>query len=222
MQWKTIKNEIGRYCASKVPNSGTIGLGSGTTSEAFIRALGERTFHEPMKIQCVCSSKKTEEIARASHLPIISIEQWDGTLTILFDGADAIDAQGTAIKGAGGALVREKILAKAAERVVLMVDERKWLLPWQKCQLPLAIIPFGKSYVQRELVHMQLPHKERIDFLTDDHLNILDVSLKSAPLETIDYACKQITGVVETGLFHQLATEIVIGYADGKIDHNKL
>jgi len=224
MYWNSIKNELGRFCAEQVPNNSTIGLGSGTTSEAFIRALGERNLKETLCISCIASSNNSERIAREFNLPIIDQAQWKGAISIMFDGADAIDTDGNAIKGAGGALVREKILIHSAQKVVIMVDERKWCLPWKSSLLPVAIVPFGAQATMKALSFLKckgtLRMKNASPFLTDDGLWIIDLSLEeiSSSPEELDVMLKAVPGVVETGIFLGIASSIVIGYQNGKIE----
>ena len=140
MEWERVKQNLGTFSATLVPSSGLIGLGTGSTSIEFIKALARTT---PTGIQCVASSLETELIAKTRGLSVIDPRNWTCDVDVTFDGADAVDEEGTAIKGAGGALVREKIVAHASKRLVLMIDERKWKKPWQECLLPVAVIPFG-------------------------------------------------------------------------------
>jgi ribose 5-phosphate isomerase len=218
MEWSSIKNAIGEFCAAMVPKSGLIGLGSGTTSVAFIHALAQRCQDERLAIRCVPTSIEIERLATSVGLNVIG-RDWADDVDITFDGADAVDNAGTAIKGAGGALVREKIVARSSKKLVLMIDERKMGRPWHECLLPVAVLPFGLSATMK---HIGLSGTVRMNgnrpYITDDGLCIIDVALPlRVSLSDLDHQLKSIPGVVETGIFFHIATEIVIGYGDGKL-----
>ena len=222
MEWGAIKLAIGAHCAKISPKSGFIGLGSGSTSQAFIHALAQRCRDERLDLQCIPTSLEIELLAKTEGLKVVD-RDWGEDLLVTFDGADAVDEEGTAIKGAGGALVREKIVAHSSQKVVLMVDERKWKRPWHECLLPIAVIPFGLLATMGHVSLLGLQgtvrkHKDRL-FVTDDGLCIIDLVIPQhhLPLSELDQRLKAIPGVVETGIFFHVATEIVIGYGDGKV-----
>lgn len=222
MEWEKVKSAIGEYCAKITPNSGLVGLGSGSTSAAFIHALAERCKAEHLNIQCVPTSLEVDLLAKTEGLKILD-RDWTEDLLVTFDGADAVDEEGTAIKGAGGALVREKIIARSSKKYVLMVDERKWKRPWHECLLPVAVIPFGLGSTIRQISLAGLLGTLRLHrgrpFVTNDGLFILDLALQKRhlPLQELDVRLRAIPGVVDTGIFFHVATEIVIGYGDGKV-----
>jgi len=221
MEWVKVKDTIGEFCAKMAPKGGIIGLGSGSTSIAFIHALARRCRDESLVIRCVPTSRQIERLATTLGLNVIS-RDWSDEVEVTFDGADAVDGSGTAIKGAGGALVREKIVARSSRRRVLMIDERKMGKPWHDCLLPIAILPFGLSATMKHVRRLGLSGVVRKDggelFVTDDGLCIVDVTLPKDPLLfDLDQQLKTIPGVVETGIFFRIATEIVIGYGDGKV-----
>ena len=186
--------------------------------------MGERHLKENLSISCIASSTYSEQLARECGLPLIDQESWEGTISIVFDGADAINKKGTAIKGAGGALVREKILAQASEKVVIMVDERKWRLSWKKCPLPVAIVPFGAKATLQSLSEIgcegTIRMKESTPFVTDDGHWIVDLNTNKIRCSQIalEKRLKTVPGLVETGLFLHVASSIVIGYVDGSIE----
>lgn len=222
MDWEGVKHAIGDYCAKMAPSSGLMGLGSGSTSAAFIHALAERCKAERLNIQCVPTSLEVDLLAKTAGLTTLD-RDWTVDLPVTFDGADAVDEEGTAIKGAGGALVREKIVAHSSKKYVLMVDERKWKRPWHDCLLPVAVIPFGLGATMRHIGPLGLTGTVRMHqgrpFVTNDGLFILDLVLppNHLPLQKLNEQLKGIPGVVETGIFFHVATEIVIGYGDGKV-----
>jgi ribose 5-phosphate isomerase A len=220
-----VKRAIGEYAARMVPKKGLIGLGSGTTSQEFIKALGRSYDRQAGDLQCVATSLESELLAKINGLILVEQNQWTDGVDIAFDGADAIDEEGTALKGAGGALLREKIVMAASKRRVLMIDERKWRKPWKECALHVAIVPFGAAVTCASMDRLGVPGTIRMrgsaPFLTNDGHYIVDVPFPSIALslKELDIALKQIPGVVETGIFFHIASEIVIGYGDGHIEH---
>ena len=128
----------------------------------------------------------------------------------------------------GGALLREKIIAFASKRVIFMIDERKWNKPWQECQLPVCIVPFGIAatlkHIQRSGFSGHLRMRGRKPFLTNDGLWIVDLDLNTPipSLSKIDATLKAIPGVIETGIFYHYATDILVGYSSGKVNHHEV
>lgn len=227
MDWDKVKQDIGAFAATLVPQSGLIGLGTGSTSTAFINAFSQVYSRSKYSIQCLASSLEIELIAKIRGLPLLDQKDWNEDLDITFDGADAIDEEGTAIKGAGGALLREKIVAQSSKRVVLMVDERKWKKPWEESILPVVVVPFGIQATLRKLEQMGIKGKIRLHgntpFISNDGMYTVDIPLTFAlhSLSDVDRQLREIPGVVETGIFYHCATDIIIGYGDGKVDHKK-
>jgi ribose 5-phosphate isomerase A len=222
-----IKKAIGKYAASLVPHDGLIGLGSGTTSHEFICALGERYRQEKLGIKCLATSTESEKLAKEKGLPIMKEDAWDGFLDMTFDGADFLNSDGSAIKGAGGALLREKIVAKASKKLILMVDERKWMAKTMTV-LPVDIVRFGSHATLLELSRMGYKgtlrkSKQEEIFCSDDGHWIVDIELDLAvgSWETIDQSLKSIPGVVGTGIFFKMAHEAIIGFLNGEIIHQR-
>jgi len=225
-RWDSIKEAIGKYAAGLVPAEGLIGLGSGTTAEAFIRALAERYKQEKLQIKCLATSNASKYLAQAKGLPLIKEEAWDGFLDVTFDGADLLRSDGSAIKGAGGALLREKIAAKASKKLILMVDERKWKAKTMP-SLPVEIVPFGAQATLNELSRLgykgTLRRYKHGPFFSDDGHWVVDIELDLAvgSWKTIDESLKSIPGVVETGIFFKMVSEAVIGFSNGEIIHQR-
>ena len=119
----------------------TIGLGTGSTAAEFVKVLGHRV-EQGLRVRGIPTSSQTEELAKARQIPLTSLGDV-GELDMTFDGADEVDPQFQLIKGGGGALVREKIVAAASRQVVILVDESKRVDCLGKFPLPVEIIPFG-------------------------------------------------------------------------------
>jgi ribose 5-phosphate isomerase A len=223
---ETIKKAIGKYAAALVPPQGRIGLGSGTTSSAFIEALGERYRQEKLQIICLATSNATKALAQAKGLPLMEETSWDGFLDITFDGADFLREDGSAIKGAGGALLREKIVARASKKLILMVDERKWDRTSYPL-LPVEIVPFGEQATLIELSRFGykgiLRKGKNGPVVSDDGHWIVDIEVDLAvgSWKSVDESLKSIPGVVETGIFFKMAHEAVIGFLNGEIVHKR-
>lgn len=200
-----------------------IGLGTGSTSAYFIEALGKRV-SEGLKILCVATSLSSEIKAMQQNIPLVDINTLD-QLDLCFDGADEIDLNKQMIKGGGGALLREKIVAHMALEMIVLVDESKVVDHLGKFLLPVEITPFAYQVTMRELkklgylVILRMVDKET-PFITDNDNYIVDLQLKFPILdpEKENLKIKAIPGVLETGFFISEAGRVVIGYDDGQTE----
>lgn len=192
-----------------------IGVGTGRTVQAFIEALGS----VKGKIEAaVASSIDTENRLRAIGIPIIDLNAAK-EIPFYFDSADEINAAKQMIKGGGGALTREKIIASASKKFVCMVDEKKCVEHFKDFPVAIEVIPIARSFVAREIVRLGGDPMYRQGFVTDNGNVILDVYnfdlLEPAHLEG---ALKKITGVVESGIFaHRKADFVLIGDVQGNV-----
>lgn len=199
-----------------IPDQSVIGLGSGRTAAAFVQALGERVRAGRLMVRGVPTSEKIAAAALEAGIPLVSLADVED-LAIAIDGADEVDPHLDLIKGYGGALVREKIVAAAARRLIILVGEDK-LVPrlGTRGKLPIEVIPFGLPLVQRRL--RELGH-ETIPSGLDDELYVSDngnhiLDCRVGPLENpsqLEKEIAQIPGVVDTGLFLQMAEMVLVG-----------
>ncbi len=205
-----------------------IGLGSGTTSHWFVRALGEKV-RDGFDIAGVPTSTATRDLAREVGVPLLDLNDVV-ELDLTIDGADEIDHAGRMIKGGGACLLWEKMVARVSRRMVAVVDDGKLVETLGRYPLPIEVIRFGWRSTGRELqtlfdqfghhdVPMTLRGGEATPVITDSGHYILDWQLdrieepdRLAPL------FNEIPGVVEHGLFVGIAHEMVIGHADGSAD----
>ena len=192
-------------------NSGDIiGVGTGSTTNFFIEALVK----VKNKIDgVVASSKASEERLRAIGLPIMDLNK-TGDLTVYVDGADEVSPNLQLIKGGGGALTREKIVASASRKFICIIDSSKLSSHLGFFPLPIEVIPMAQGLVARKLVLMGGQPKLRPDFLTDNGNIILDVTNLDLtdPLKT-ESQLNLIAGVVDNGLFAaRRADLLLIGY----------
>jgi len=191
-----------------------VGLGSGKASTAFIERLGERVV-QGLKIQGIPTSQASADLARKLGIPLVTFDQVE-SIDVTCDGADEVDPQGNCIKGYGGALVREKVVAAASKRLVILVGSEKLVERLgQRGKLPVEVVPFAAPFCRRKLTALGLTPQVRQhdghDYLTDNGNLILDCGTgpiaNAAQLERDILA---IPGIVGTGLFLGMADKILI------------
>lgn len=201
------KQQVAEAAMDFVPEGAIVGVGTGSTVNFFIDCLATRK----ASIQAAVSSSE----ASTRRLKEAGIEVLDlnstGTLDLYVDGADEVDKNLNLIKGGGGALTREKIVAAASRKFVCIVDDTKMVGILGAFPLPVEVIPMARSYVARQLVAMGGTPQLREGFLTDNGNEILDVhNLKI--IDPVDFERKvnQITGVVTVGIFAQRPADVVL------------
>jgi len=188
-------------------------VGTGSTVDYFIATLARIS----NRIEgAVASSKRTAEQLQALNMPVVDLNT-AGTLPLYVDGADQADQNLHLIKGGGGALTREKIIAAASSRFICIVDETKITGPFGTFPLAVEVIPMARSFVARELSKMGGVPRWREDFLSDNGNAILDVSAldMSNPLK-LESDINQLAGVVASGLFaKRRADELLVATRQG-------
>lgn len=203
-----------------------VGLGTGSTSAHFVRALGERV-KQGLKVKGVPTSEATRNLAEQSGVPLIDISQVC-RIDVDVDGADEIDPQFRLIKGGGGALLREKIVAAASARMVVIADESKWVERLGAFPLPIEVTRFGfnltaervrdalrRSGCEGSEAVLRIAGKSNEPVITDGGNYIVDAQAKAiADPEALARALKDLAGVVEHGLFLGLARTIILGRED--------
>jgi ribose 5-phosphate isomerase A len=220
---------IGRLAASLVKHGDRVGLGSGKAALSFVRALGERCKTENLEIHGVATSLLTEQVAASSGVPIVTLDHI-AAIDIAVDGADEVDPYLNLLKGGGGNLTREKVVAGIAKKFVIVVGEEK-IVPKLGTNFPVfvEVIEYARPVVARKLQSMGGTVNQRMTadgkpFLTDNGNPYLhctfgkntDRSLHDpAALESI---LRALPGVVETGLFIAMADEVLVAKFDGAID----
>ena len=190
-----------------------IGVGTGSTVNFFIDALAGR---RDRVRGAVSSSEVSTARLRAAGIEVLDLNQ-SGDLELYVDGADEADRHGRLIKGGGGALTREKIVAAASRRFVCIVDGSKVVDVLGRFPLPVEVIPMARSYVARQLVALGGQPVWREQYLTDNGNQILDVhGLRILDPPALEATINGIAGVVTVGLFAQRAADIVlVGDAGG-------
>lgn len=198
-----------------------VGLGTGSTAYWAIRKLGERV-SEGLKITAVATSRASEEQARELGIPLVAFGDID-SLDLTIDGADELDSSLQLIKGGGGALLREKIVASNSTRMIVIADEGKVVDMLGKFPLPVEIVPFAWEWTVAELAKLgcqpELRRSGEELYKTDNGNYIADCrfeAIEAAPklAETI----QSIPGVVDHGLFIGIAAMAIVGKHDGSIE----
>jgi ribose 5-phosphate isomerase A len=216
------KKAAGQAAAKLIQEDMLVGLGTGSTAAFFIEALGKRC-QDGLKIFAVATSQQSTHQAQLLGIPLKD----PNTITMLditVDGADEIDHHKNMIKGGGGALLREKLLAQASHEMIVIIDETKLVDHLGEHPLPVEIAPFVyRSTLQRLKAQgyqgvLRL-NRENSPFVTDNGNYIFDIHYSNFILDPQkeEERLKSITGVLETGLFFNLAKRVIIGYEDGFI-----
>lgn len=213
------KRRVGEAAAARVEPGMRLGLGTGSTVEWFLRRLGERIRTEGLRVFGVPTSLRTETLAQELGIPLL---EWHGEpLDLVVDGADQVASDGTLIKGGGGALLREKIVALAARQRIIIVDSGKLQPPFGAFPLPVEVAPFGWEATLRHLRTLCPQARERRSadgslFLSDNGHPVIDLPLGTLPdpEETAGYLCT-MAGVLEHGLFLGLDPEVLVGNGEG-------
>jgi ribose 5-phosphate isomerase A len=196
--------------------SGTIvGLGTGTTSHYFIDALAVR-MRDGLSVQAVVTSVDSRQRAIAGGIPIV--DRIDGSIDLAVDGADEIDPGVNCIKGRGGALLREKIVAHASRRFVLIADESKLVGQLGRGPVPIEVLPFlweaTGSAIESLGGRPQLRMRDGQPFKTDNGNLVLDTTFASIDAQ-LAAALNAIPGVLEHGIFFGMAKAAIVGAANG-------
>lgn len=205
-----------------------VGLGSGTTSHWFVRGLAEEV-GKGLDIVGVPTSTGTRDLALELGITLGDLNDV-GELDITIDGADEIDRDGAMIKGGGGCLLWERIVANASRRMIAVVDDSKVVAVLGAFPLPVEVVPFGWKSTQRSLQRLfaeagyqDVPIELRLTggepLVTDSGHHILDAHLGRIPdKDRLAAALNRIPGVVENGLFVGVACAMVVGHPDGNAD----
>ncbi|MGA8163924.1 MAG: ribose-5-phosphate isomerase RpiA [Waddliaceae bacterium] len=216
------KEAVGKAAADLIGNGMIVGLGTGTTAAYFISYLGKRC-RLGLEIQAVTTSSRSLKQAREEKIPIIDVNTVS-FLDIAVDGADEIDPQKRMIKGGGGALFREKVIANMSQEFLVIVDESKLVAHLGHFPLAVEISPFAYTATLFQLKKKGYPATVRKDskgdyFLTDNGNYIADVQLQFPCIEpeSDHEKISAVPGVIETGFFFNSAGRVLVGYYDKQI-----
>jgi ribose 5-phosphate isomerase A len=220
-----LKRQAAAQALEQVQDGMRLGLGTGSTAKHFVDLLGERVAGG-LRVIGVPTSEATRAQAEACKIPLTTLDEID-RLDLTVDGADEVDPALNLIKGGGGALLREKIVAAASDRMIVIADDTKWVDVLGSFPLPVEVVPFGLAATQRAMaaafaqsgVSGQMGLRKGADghvFVTDGGHWIVDAHLgciTDAP--RLASLLSLIPGVVEHGLFIGLASTAVLAGAQG-------
>lgn len=197
-----------------IENGMIVGLGTGSTVFFLVNKLAELV-KQGLKVECVSTSDQTSSLAKSLGIKIVDLDAVDH-IDLTIDGADEVDKNLNGIKGGGGALLFEKIVAATSDKVIWIVDSSKYVDQLGKFPLPVEVIPFGSNHLMKkfkELGYNPSIRKNGDDnYLTDSGNFIFDLHLKEiSDSIMLERNLKLVPGVVEVGLFNSIADMVIIG-----------
>ncbi|WP_324026312.1 ribose-5-phosphate isomerase RpiA [Maribacter sp. BPC-D8] len=199
----------------------TVGLGTGSTAFYMIEAIGEMV-KNGLELKAVATSDETEKLAKKLGIHVITLAEAK-RLDVTIDGADEVDENFQLIKGGGGALLREKIVAHNSDMNIIIADSSKSVSKLGKFKLPIETIPFATQLIIKELEGMKLAPVQRMrgadDYKTDENNDIIDIDIWDTDIKLTDLEqqLKTIPGIVETGLFLTTTNLVIIGKGEEAI-----
>lgn len=213
MSQDQLKRAVAEAALAYVVKNEVLGVGTGSTANFFIDALASIKQHIPA---AVASSQATAERLKKIGIDVVDLNS-AGEISVYVDGADEINSQLHMIKGGGGALTREKIVAAVAKKVVCIADASKQVKVLGKFPLPIEVIPMARSYIGREMIKLGGNPVYRQGFITDNGNVILDVyGLDIINPPELEAKLNQLVGVVTNGLFAcRSADVLLVGTKDG-------
>lgn len=228
------ESELAKFAAAQrsvgfVEDGMKLGLGTGSTAAWMVRCLAARARAEGLRLTCVPTSDRTAAQAKDLGLKVVSLDE-AGWLDLTIDGADEIDPAMNLIKGGGGAHLREKVVAMASDRMVVIADPGKEVVQLGAFALPIEVLSFGLdssvTQIARVLENAEVAARTTqvrmagdAPFRTDEGNCIVDANLGAiGQPEALAQALNALPGVVETGLFLGVCDSVVIGHGDGRVD----
>jgi ribose 5-phosphate isomerase A len=219
------KQVAGAAAAELVQSGMALGLGTGSTVHFALLRIAERMRSEGLNLRCVPTSLDTERKARELGIPLVELDSLE-RIDLTIDGADEIDSDFDMIKGGGGALLREKVVAALTQREVIVVGPDKVVARLGTTfALPVEVVPFARAPVARALARLGCEPRVRKTregavYRTDNGNEVLDCRFSSGidDAAALERAIDALPGVVESGLFVGLAHTLVIGHADGRAE----
>lgn len=214
-----LKRQAAVAALDAVKDGMIVGLGTGSTAAHFIRELGVRV-KDGLRVSGIPTSEESTRLANEVGIPLITLRE-NLTIDVTVDGADEVSSGLDLIKGLGGALVREKVVAHASRKVIIVVDESKLTEQLgQKTPVPVEVVPFAIDVVRAQLIlwggEPRLREKEGKPFVSDNGNLILD--WWHGPIDqpwALEKQIKGVTGVVDSGIFANVASEVIAAMSGG-------
>jgi ribose 5-phosphate isomerase A len=216
------KQLAAEHAVQFVKNGMTVGLGTGSTSAFAIEAVGKKV-QQGLSIKAVASSLRSEELAKNSGITLIPFSEVQ-TIDIYIDGADEVDKDLHLIKGGGGALLREKILAFNSKQFLVIVDSSKMVQHLGAFLLPVEVVPFAMELTLKQLQKTGCTTSIRMQnnkqYITDNGNLIIDCDFKKIEkVEELHHFINNIPGVVENGLFlNSIVSQVIVGQENGGVN----
>lgn len=212
------KKIAGVKAADYIKDNMVLGLGTGSTAYYMIEKVGE-LIKQGLRIKAVATSQITANFANEFKIPLVPIDEVE-RIDLAIDGVDEIDGRFNAIKGGGGALFREKIVSNIANEVIWIMDSSKVVDFIGTFPLPIEILPYGYSHIFRKLKSLSLNPilrmKNNDPFVTDNHNYIIDLHIgKAFDIKYVSDILRDITGILEIGLFLNTCDRIIVGTSNG-------
>jgi len=212
------KKQAALEAVKYIKDNMVVGLGTGSTAKHMIEAVGDLVANG-MQLTCVPSSEATEKLARELGIKIVALDAID-KIDVTIDGADEFDGKFQLIKGGGGALLREKILAWNTKFNIIIADSSKDVQKLGAFKLPVEVIPFATKQILAylETEGLKPVQRQRGDgpYRTDENNNIIDIDIfETEDLQALELKLLKVPGVVETGLFLDTTSLIIVGKEGG-------
>ena len=217
-----------KYSLNFIKDGMKIGLGTGSPAAWFVVLLSDYIKRNDIKVTTVATSNFTKTLAKAVGVIVVSLDEIE-CLDLTIDGADEFDDHLNLIKGGGGALLQEKIVASASSEMIVIADTGKYVKKLGKFPLPIEVVPFGASSTKSMIDKLFLTcgfmnisgifrQKNGQIFVTDEGNNIIDYKLtKIDNVEELSKKINNLTGVIEHGIFTNLCTKVIVGKPNGGI-----
>ncbi|RCX21385.1 ribose-5-phosphate isomerase [Fontibacillus phaseoli] len=213
------KQAAGYRAAELVRDGMIVGLGTGSTAYYAIEKIGQRVA-EGLQIRAIATSNASEELAESYGIPLVPASEIH-RLDLAIDGADEVDPGMALIKGGGGALLREKLVAMHSDRFIVIADSGKMVSQLGQFKLPIEVVPFSYEWTLGQLqrrydVDFEMRTRDGELYVTDNGNYIVDAAFgKIESPAQLSHELKMITGVVDHGLFVDIADMVIVGYDDG-------
>jgi len=223
------KQAAGERAAELVRTGMHVGLGTGSTTAYALQAIGRRVREDSLHVRGVPTSFASERLARACGIPLTSLDEID-RLDLALDGADEVSPDLDLIKGRGGAHTREKVVAAQADRLVILIDPSKDVQTLGETRiLPVEVVPMAVGPVTRHLEHLgaepalRMGEQKDGPVVTDQGLWIVDARFPGGMNDphSVDRSLRDRPGVLDHGLFLDMATDVFVGHPDGGVEHRE-
>ncbi len=215
-----LKKLAGEKATDYIRDGMILGLGTGSTTQFFIKKISEE-IKKGLDIIAIPTSLATEKLAKSLKIPLSNLSEHQ-TIDITVDGADQVDPELNLIKGGGGALLREKIVASCSKKLIIVVDESK-MVKKLSYPLPVEIVPFGWETTLKKLGHLGLNavlRKDKEIFVSDNGNFIIDCQYNRITRE-LETRINMVPGVIENGLFRNMTDIVLVGTKKGVKKINK-